>query len=740
MATATPNPAQIAARPTGAPAPAGGPPGGVTIDPIRLLKQYFWWLAASGVVGIVLGVAAFFLLRQFAPRWDSTVYFEASAPLEGADDMGLGTTQGSGGEAEMELFMLTQVALMVSPNILAEATRRPEIQQDTRWARQFVSGGTGGFNEIEAALALAEIVNARVQPDTTFMLLSASTPRKEDAAIIANALAETYLEFIQRDAGRKTTEQIEVLTRQIQRADSDRQGIEARATRLLADNSLTGLENRQSQAQQEIATLTPQLTMLRTELQSSLDRLRMFQDMLTRPGGVDYPELIRQEVSQDPIVARHEQIISTYTTQKRALLEDFGPNHVQVRRIESQIRAEEIERERDRERLMSERFGALIELTRQAAQDLQVRIRETDEQLRAATQQAATITRILAEYNTLKGDAERKAIEKANLEESLNDVQATIERAASQRVSIRFRAQTPDKIAFPKIIIIVPVVTVLTVFLVTGLILLREATEQRVRMPSDVAMIPRTKVLGVVPDISQDPAGPKSIEDVMVACPDGVIAEQIRQIRGTIRKNLGSEASRSFLFTAGLPGAGTSSIVANLGRSTAANGVRTLIIDGNMRRPRQHELMGIKEGPGLGEVLAGEASLESAVQPTKMENLFVLSAGSPKSRQYERVNTEEMTRLIEEAKRHYQVVAIDSPPMTVATDAIAYANRADVSIIVTRAYLETRGLLGRIRNQLGDCRAEFLGVIVNGVKASAGGYFKKNFRIHHQYHDAGGKK
>ncbi len=710
--------------------PAPGPAPGASsfntmVDPVRLLKQYLWWLVGAGVVGIVLGVAAYFALRIWMPRYTADVVFQASRPITNADDSPTDT----GDENEMQLFMYTQVAVMTDPNLLTEIANQPAIRNDTKWGSQFA--GSGGFDQRAAAIELEDVISARVLPDTTFIMLSATARDKADSATIANAAANTYVERLRRTTSAAFTEQREALTRQIQRSDSERQQLEQRARNLLGDNTISSLEGRHSTAQQEIATLSPQLVNYNNELQSTRDRLRQYESDLAAPGGVRYPEFMRNEVKADPIIARHDANISALTTQLRAMLEDLGPSHIAIKRMQSQIAAAEIERDKEMERLLAERFSALISLTRQAAQDYSVRITETQEQLRSAVARANELTILLAEYETIKNDAERRATERSEYEARLREVEATVDRQASSRMTLLYRATTPDQVSFPKIQLVVPVVTFLVLFLTSGVILLREVLEQRVRTPADVAALPRTKVLGVISDIAEDPSSPSALEVAVTEKPDGVVAEQIRQLRTVLVKKVGRG---SVMFVSGLPGSGTTSLVAGLARSCCAVDERVLVIDANMRRPRMHKIFGLPEGPGLGDVLSGSATLEAAAQQVgKTPGVSVLTAGSGPSRVYERLNSDAMTKLMEDAKQKFGLVLVDAPPMTVAGDALVLAGRVDASVLVARAFGETRGLLGRLRNQLGDAKGEFLGVVVNAVRSSAGGYFRKNIRMTHQY-------
>ncbi|XOV75671.1 MAG: tyrosine-protein kinase family protein [Phycisphaerales bacterium] len=98
-----------------------------------------------------------------------------------------------------------------------------------------------------------------------------------------------------------------------------------------------------------------------------------------------------------------------------------------------------------------------------------------------------------------------------------------------------------------------------------------------------------------------------------------------------------------------------------------------------------------------------------------------------------------MQQLLEEAGSQYDLILIDTPPAVVAADALSLAARTDASVLVCRAYSEKRGLIQRLRNQLADAKGDFLGVVVNGVRASAGGYMKANFKAsmsYQNYNDA----
>ncbi|MBL4698168.1 MAG: hypothetical protein JKX70_04975, partial [Phycisphaerales bacterium] len=122
------------------------------------------------------------------------------------------------------------------------------------------------------------------------------------------------------------------------------------------------------------------------------------------------------------------------------------------------------------------------------------------------------------------------------------------------------------------------------------------------------------------------------------------------------------------------------------------------------------------------------------IQKTTSKGPDVLAAGSRTKRVIERLGTQEMGKVLAEASALYDIVILDVAPAIVAGDANTLASQVDATMLVVRAMSEKRGQVARLKNELGDCRAELLGILVNGVRSSAGGYMRKNIRTSHQYH------
>ena len=99
----------------------------------------------------------------------------------------------------------------------------------------------------------------------------------------------------------------------------------------------------------------------------------------------------------------------------------------------------------------------------------------------------------------------------------------------------------------------------------------------------------------------------------------------------------------------------------------------------------------------------------------------------------ERLAANAKGELIAKLKGMYDFVIIDVAPAVVANDCFAIAQRVDSTLLVVRAMADKRGMVTRIRNEIGDTRGEFLGVVVNAVRTSSGGYMRGNIKAAADY-------
>jgi succinoglycan biosynthesis transport protein ExoP len=713
--------------PTPAPAaPSSAPSAASTIDPLRLLRVYWPWLAAAGVFSMFVGVALYVALGMFAPKFRSFAVYEVRAPHsleEGAGSIG------RGGRDELETYMETQANVITSDRVLSAAVIQPEVEQQTKWSRQFRSGGA--YNNVEALKELRDVVSAGVIPETNLIRMSVIVGNPRDAAIIASAVSDVFM----RDNLRATTadaqSNVEDFQTQLRELRQDVSALDVQIENLIAEKKLTSDTEETSIYYSEVQNLNLTLVDVRAALAGAQEQLTQFTNIRDSPSGVVYPEGIRADVEAGPIAQQLESEIETAEAYLQSAREQFGANHRSVRRQEATIRALAEQRQKVIQREMAELFNTTIEgLGRQVAS-----LRNQEDELMGRIEEAQTklndITAALKLRRNMQADREQKLEHITFLETQISEHELIMRRGS--RVRVLSPPEEPDIRSFPTKIPVIGGTMVVLTGLVGGLIFLKEIREQRIRTPQDIALIPRTRVLGVIPDIALDPAAPDRVETASLDRPAGAFAETLRQLRTSLLKAVRDHDHRAIVFAAGMPGSGTTSVISNLAVNAALIDLRVLVVDANLRRPNIHKIFEASQGPGLAEILRHGAQIDDVAQPTSLDNLTLIAAGTDREHAFERFNTRTMGEFIASARSRFDLILLDAPPTIVSGDALAIASQVDASVCVCRAYSENRGLVAKMRNQLTDARAEFLGVIVNAIRPSAGGYFKRNFQAQHDY-------
>ena len=179
----------------------------------------------------------------------------------------------------------------------------------------------------------------------------------------------------------------------------------------------------------------------------------------------------------------------------------------------------------------------------------------------------------------------------------------------------------------------------------------------------------------------------------------------------------GSNGSRAaIMFTGTRVGAGTSTVVYHLARAIARSGKRVVVVDADLRRPTAHRLFGVTVDAGLVDALTGAVPVEAALQPSTIENVRVLPAGQSSSLPLvDLFGPPAMAGLLDELRRHADVILIDSPPPVPFAESRALAALVDGVVLVLAAGQAPRGVEVETKRELERVHARVLGVVVNKV-------------------------
>jgi capsular exopolysaccharide synthesis family protein len=174
-----------------------------------------------------------------------------------------------------------------------------------------------------------------------------------------------------------------------------------------------------------------------------------------------------------------------------------------------------------------------------------------------------------------------------------------------------------------------------------------------------------------------------------------------------------SRSARTFAITSAFPQEGKSITASSLATAFAQQGVRTLLVDADLRRPRLHMIFDLVQSPGLSGVLDGTIAIGEAIRSTAVDNLFVLPSGSPSARPAELLAGDRMRTLLRELPEHIDLLIVDTPPLLAAPEAAVLAAEADAVLLVVRAGRTARGAVKQAVEQLATVGAQVVGAVLN---------------------------
>jgi capsular exopolysaccharide synthesis family protein len=199
--------------------------------------------------------------------------------------------------------------------------------------------------------------------------------------------------------------------------------------------------------------------------------------------------------------------------------------------------------------------------------------------------------------------------------------------------------------------------------------------------------------------------------------------EAMRAVRTAVIFSSADEGARAIVVTSTAPGEGKTLISTNLAVALAQADQRTLVIDGDMRRPRVHGVFRRQQEPGLSNVLVGTARMSDAVRMTQVPNLYVLPSGHIPPNPAELLGSTRYLEALDELRQQFDWIIIDAPPVMAVTDAAILSNSATGVVFVVGAEMTSKRNAVSAVEHLAQARAKFIGAVLNRVDLKRHSYY-----------------
>src|ERR1035437_227592 len=233
----------------------------------------------------------------------------------------------------------------------------------------------------------------------------------------------------------------------------------------------------------------------------------------------------------------------------------------------------------------------------------------------------------------------------------------------------------------------------------------------------------------------------------VIVNPGSALSESFRSIRTSLRYFIKETQTPVIAITSTISSEGKTFISINLAAVTALLGKRVLLIGLDLRKPRIHKILGIDNSEGMSTYLSGHCDYNEVIKETSISNLYYATSGPVPPNPAELIDDKRMNTFIEMAKREFDYIIIDTPPIAVVTDTLLLSGFVDINIFVVRQRYSSKNTLELIQELYQAEKLKNMGIIINDISLTGYygyglryGYYKgygysygKNYYGHYSY-------
>ena len=687
-------------------------------DVFDMVRRKFWLIVFFTILGIGLSTLYFFK----APKtYQSTakvfVDEKSTASLTDADG-------GNNNTVEKYLEVLRSDATLkhaVRDGKLEEMEVFEEVDSVIRYLRD--------------GNALAAM-SADVKSNSGVIKITFDGKNKKETQEVLDAVVKAFGKYIESDAkdiGGQTTELWTTLhENMLGRTNQVQKEIES----LMALPEMLVVDGRvQNPYQLQQARLHEELHQLRrdrTRLEARVSAIQQAKAMGKNPESLVIGVL--QEFNQSASSAygsTHSKFVEL-KMREQELMNQYGANHPDVINIRRQVamvdnlRMEELSSLRGKDEgvlqgggkadMISEfveRMAGQISMI--SAQEKSLEESILDEQRKAAAT-SVNIERLLS----LQRERDRLELYSDNTIDKLGEVKV-LENFQWRTMSVLNPASIAEQVApsLPQCLGAGLFLGGLLGFLFAGV---KEMAEKTFRSSEDIAALLGSRVVGHVGLFQRvrprkdSPFPNVAPELIALHQPSNSNCEAYRSIRTSIFFRAQETGAKIIQFTSPTPGDGKSTTISNVAASMAQSGRKILVIDADLRKPRQHKYFGIDNDFGLTSVVYGQMEPEEAVQVIQPEYLSVVSSGSIPPNPSELLTSARFEAIIDVYRQQYDFILIDTPPLLAVTDPAIVCRFVDLVYMVMRINNGVRSNSLRAKEIVDSMGVSLAGIIINGLR------------------------
>jgi len=686
-----------------------------------ILRRHWWRM----LLFVTCAVASTLVIsKRMVPIYESTAMIDIDRQMPSAI-VGQESTRTLANDSDQ--FLATQVKLVQSDSVL-----RPVAQQYRllEFAEEASDGSATRSAAAQDAPVLLKNLKVTRPPNTYLLWISYRSADARLAADVANAIARSYLEHTYDIRFKSSASLASFMEKQLE---------ELKAKMERSSGALAQFERELNviNPEEKTSILSARLLQLNTEYTNTqADRVK--KEAAYKSVSSGSLEAAQVSTQGDALKRLSEQLDEEQ--QKFAEIKaHYGPNHPEYRKASVQLAEllRQLQRGKDNIAL---RVGVEYREALNRESMLQKAVAETKSEFDRLNARSF-------EYQSLKREAEA---DKSLYEELVRKIKEASINSGFQNSAIRIAdlARPAIKQVFPNTRLNVLLAFLFSTLLAVATAMIADMLNNTVRDPEQIGRTLATEVIGTLPTVKEwrgraIATGESSTalvsREPSRASGFGTFQEAIRTLRNSILLTDFDRRIRTLMVTSAAPAEGKSTTAAYLALAHAQQGRRTLLIDGDLRRPSIHRRFGLPSGVGLSNYLTSGTPWRGVLmQKEGLPALDILQAGPPSRRAADVVGSG-LTALLEEAAGEYDLIVLDSPPLLGFPEPLQMAADVDGVLMVALAGRTNRKALGSAVATLKRLRANIVGVVLNEVRADSSDnyyYYHYHSKYYKHYSDA----
>ena len=665
--------------------------GSGAADQSNNLRQYWhvvlerrWLIIATWAVCMLAGV---FYAFQATPMFRAVAKLQIDPESTGV--LSLKDTISYGNKDQD--YLQTQYRNLENRSLIQEVIE--ELKLDTTDERY-----KGAVDKVTAVDDDIKVVPIRL---TRLVEIQVTHPSAKQAEVIANRLLTIFLRKNLDEKKSRSLQGYNILNQEANSKEIELAGLQKDLQKYRTMKGMISLVDDQNIDALTMRDLKSQYESIRSQADTAAKTAQQAQQFVSEG----------KDISEFPAIGKDEQVavirrsINMNNTKLAALLNRYRDKHPKVVQVRTELRA-------DSEKLRDEAERAyrslLVDAQLQKDREAEALKKYKEAEARVFSLGDAKIDYDIKEqklkrvefiYQTILSKAREFDIGTKDLLQNMKVVDPAV---------VPLKPVKPNK----PLIFVLSIVGGLGIAL--GLALFVNFLDDSIKSQEDVETILHVSFLGYIPNVKSTSVVERDLQAHLH--PTSSSAEGFRTLRAAVSLTKNSEKLRVISVTSTIPSEGKSLVASNFAIVTAQTGLRTLLVDADLRRPSVHKAFQLQSPVGLSAYLAERVnSISEISHSTEVPNLDVVCCGATPSNPSELISSKRMVQFLDEASQHYDRVVLDCPPVSAVADPLVVGAMADGVIFVTKFNKIRREHAVRSVQRIQDAGIHIIGLVLNDI-------------------------